>query len=162
MVNSRMIIRYFVRSLVVLLVIPGVACGSEDYTAAEAKNYFNQHEQTLIGLIHLISQCEGRGTISIYPDGHVLSTLNNAVTCPSTPEISTQLKAANILWVNASGDEPYGRQGPFRATFVLSSRGVVGSGHGSAVYYFPNLEKNPFGDSVPLQGIPGHWFYRRY
>jgi hypothetical protein len=55
----------------------------------------------------------------------------------------------------------YGGQGPFSAMFVLSSRGIVGHGSGSAIYYFPALEKNPFGDSVPLEGTPGHWFYRR-
>jgi hypothetical protein len=70
------------------------------------------------------------------------------------------LKSANILWVNVSGDQPYGQPGPFGAMFVLSSRGIVGHGSGSAISYFPNDARNPFGDSVPLDGTPGHWFYR--
>jgi hypothetical protein len=135
--------------------------GPEDFTDAQAKNYFDQQQQTLVALVHLISQCEGLGTTSIYPDGHVFATVSDAVKCPSTQEISALLKFANILWVLASGNRPYGGEGPFSAMFVLSSRGIVGHGSGSAIYYFPALEKNPFGDSVPLEGTPGHWFYRR-
>jgi hypothetical protein len=135
--------------------------GPEDFTDAQAKDYFDQHRETLTALVHLISQCEGKGTISIYPDGHVLSTIGNAVKCPSTGEISTLLKTANILWVNVSGAKPYGELGPFGAMFILSSRGIVGHGSGSAIYYFPESEENPFGDSLPLEGTPGHWFYRR-
>jgi hypothetical protein len=156
MLTSRMMIGYLSRIFMVLIVIPLVSCGSEDYTPAEAKNYFDQHKQILISLVHLIYQCEGNGIISIYPDGQILSTRGNTVKCPSTGEISTLLKSANILWVLASNNK-----GPFSAMFVLSSRGFVGHGSGSAIYYFPDLEENPFGDSVPLEGTPGHWFYRR-
>jgi hypothetical protein len=134
--------------------------GPEDFTDAQAKDYFDQHLETLTALVHMISQCEGKGTTSIYPDGHVLSTLGNAVKCPSTQEISTLLKAASILWINVGSEKPYGEQGPFSAMFVLSSRGVVGHGSGSAIYYFPE-ERNPFGDSLPLEGTPGQWFYHR-
>jgi hypothetical protein len=158
--HRRMIIRHLVRRLVVLLAVPLIACGGQDFTDPQAKNYFDQHEQTFAALVHLISQCEGKGTTSIYPDGQILATRGNTVRCPSTEEISTQLKSANILWVNVSGVEPYGPLGPFSAMFVLSSRGFVGHGSGSAIYYFPN-PRNPFGDSVPLQGTPGHWFYRQ-
>jgi hypothetical protein len=87
--------------------------------------------------------------------------LGNAVKCPSTGKISTLLKTANILWVNVSGAKPYGELGPFGAMFILSSRGIVGHGSGSAIYYFLESEENPFGDSLPLEGTPGHWFYRR-
>jgi hypothetical protein len=137
------------------------AHGPEDFTDAQAKNYFDQHQQTFVALVNLISQCEGSGRISIYPDSYVLSTRGNAVTCSPTLEISKLLKSANILWVLASSNLPYGEQGPFSAMFVLSSRGIVGHGSGSAIYYLPELEKNPFGDSLPLEGTPGHWFYRR-
>src|SRR5258707_960776 len=98
--------------------------------------------------MHLISQCEGRVGISIYPDGHVSATESAAVKCPSTREISVQLKAASILWVRVDGERPYGRQGPIGAMFVLSSRGIVGHGSGSAIYYFPELEENPWADSL--------------
>jgi hypothetical protein len=139
----------------------GIAYGPEDFADAQAKDYFDQHQQTFIALVNLISQCEGNGTTSIYPDGHVFATVSDAVKCPSTQEISKLVKSANILWVHASSNRPYGEQGPFSAMFVLSSRGIVGHGSGSAIYYFPELEKNPFGDSFPLEGTPGHWFYRR-
>ena len=153
-----MIARYLARSLMILPLILNAACGRDERTAAQAKDFFHRHEQTLGAMVSLISRCEGKGVISIYPDGHVLGTASGTVKCPSTKEISARLKAANILWVNVSGDEPYGRQGPFGAMFVLSSHGIVGSGYGNAIYYFPELEKNPFGDSVPLKGMPGHWF----
>jgi hypothetical protein len=155
-----MIVRSLARSLMVLLVMPLVSCGAEDYTPVEAKHYFDQHEKVSTELIRLISQCEGSGTMSIYPDGRVLSSRVVTVKCPSTGEISILLKSANILWVNVSGDQPHGQPGPFGAMFVLSSRGIVGHGSGSAIYYFPNDARNPFGDSVPLDGTPGHWFYR--
>ena len=148
-----------VRSFAALPVILSTLYGPEDFADAQAKDYFDQHQETLTALVHLISRCEGKGTISIYPDGHVLS-IGNAVKCPSTGEISTLLKAANILWVNVSGAKPYGELGPFGAMFILSSRGIVGHGSGSAIYYFPESEENPFGDSLPLEGTPGHWFYR--
>jgi hypothetical protein len=138
-----------------------IAHGPEDFTDAQAKKYFDQHQRTFTALVNLISQCEGSGRISIYPDSHVLSTLGNAVTCSSTNEISTLLKAASILWINVGSVKPYGEQGPFSAMFVLSSRGIVGHGSGSAIYYFPESEENPFGDSLPLEATPGHWFYRR-
>lgn len=154
--------RYFFGGLVILLVMIGTARGGEEFTPAQARNYFDHHERTLNALVHLVSECKGRGTISIYPSGNVLAAHASTVRCPLSNNISTQLKTADVLWVNVSGDEPYGRQGPFGAMFVLFSRGLVGSGHGSAIYYFPTLEKNPFGDSVPLAGTPGHWFYRRY
>jgi hypothetical protein len=160
MVTSRMMIRYLPRILMVLIVIPLVSCGSGDYTPAEAKNYFDQHRQTFTELVRLISQCEGSGTISIYPDGRILATRGDMVTCPSTGELSTLLKSANILWVNVSGDDTFGQLRPIGAMFVLSSRGFVGHGSGSAIYYVPDLEENPFGDSVPLEGTPGHWFHR--
>jgi hypothetical protein len=80
--------------------------GPEDFTDAQAKNYFDQQQQTLVALVHLISQCEGLGTTSIYPDGHVFATVSDAVKCPSTQEISALLKFANILWVLASGNRP--------------------------------------------------------
>ena len=147
-----------VRSFPVLAML--LSYGPEDFTDAQAKDYFDQHQETLIALVHLISQCEGKGTISIYPDGSILSTIGNAVKCPSTQEISTLLKSANMSWVLASSHRPYGEQGPFAAEFVLSSRGIVGHGSGSAIYYFPDLKTNPFGDSFALQGTPGHWFYQ--
>jgi hypothetical protein len=115
-----------VRSFAALPVILSTLYGPEDFTDAQAKDYFDQHQETLTALVHLISQCEGKGTISIYPDGHVLSTIGNAVKCPSTGEISTLLKTANILWVNVSGAKPHGELGPFGAMFILSSRGIVG------------------------------------
>jgi hypothetical protein len=133
--------------------------GRNDYTDAEAKSYFDQREQTFIALVDLISQCEGLGRISIYPNGDVLSTMGGAVKCPSTAEISMLLRAADILLVNADNRKPYGEQGPFSAMFVLSSRGMVGRGSGTAIYYLPELGMNAYGDSFPLQGKPGHWFY---
>jgi hypothetical protein len=39
--------------------------GPEDFTDAQAKDYFDQHEPTYIALVHLISQCEGLGRIWI-------------------------------------------------------------------------------------------------
>jgi hypothetical protein len=150
-----------IRSFPVLSVLLGTIHGPEDFTDAQAKDYFDQHQETFIALLHLISQCEGRGTMSIYPDGHVLAILSDeAVKCPSAKEIAAQLKAANVLWVNVSGNKPYGEPGLVGAMFVLSSRGIVGHGSGSAIYYFPELKTNPFGDSFPLEGTPGHWFYR--
>jgi hypothetical protein len=71
---SRMIVSPLARILMVLLVMPLVSCGAEDYTPVEARNYFDQHKQVFTELVRLISQCEGSGTISIYPDGRVLST----------------------------------------------------------------------------------------
>jgi hypothetical protein len=133
--------------------------GPEDRTDAAAKVYFDEHRPTFDALVRLVSQCEGLGRLSIYPDGHRFS-VSDRVTCPSITEISMHLKSAKILWVIADSIKPHGEQGPFSAMFVLSSRGIVGSGSGSAIYYFPELETNPFGDSYPLEGTPGHWFYR--
>jgi hypothetical protein len=146
-----------------LSAILGTMYGPDDRTEAEAKSYFDQHEQTLTALVSLISQCEGFGRISMYPDGRVLNDhvlyVREPLWCP-TAWIATLLKAANILWVNAGNVKPYGERGAFSAMFVLSSRGIVGHGSGSAIYHFPELERNPFGDSFPLAGTPGHWFYR--
>jgi hypothetical protein len=133
--------------------------GPDDFTDAQAKNYFDQHEQTYITLVDLISRCEGLGDIWIYPDGRDFAGVKDALRCSSTKEIRTLLKAANILWLNAGNVKPNGEKGPFSAMFVLSSRGFVGHGSGGAIYYFPELKENPFGDSFPLQGTPGHWFY---
>ena len=146
------------RNIVALSAVLSTISGPKDYTDAEAKIYFDHHEQTFTALVNLISQCEGKGTISIYPDGHVLRTMSDAVQCPPTNEISALLKTAKVLWVNVSGQKPYGELGPFGAMFVLSSRGIVGHGSGSAIYYFPEL-RSPFGDSFPLAGTPSHWFY---
>jgi hypothetical protein len=35
--------------------------GPEDFTDAQAKNYYDQHQETLVALVQLISQCEGKG-----------------------------------------------------------------------------------------------------
>jgi hypothetical protein len=135
--------------------------GPEDRTDAQAKVYFDEQRPTFDALVRLVSQCEGLGRLDIYPDSHTFS-IHDHVTCPSITEISTHLKATKILWVSADSRKPYGEQGPFSATFVLSSRGIVGHGSGSAIYHFPELEqKIPFGDSFPLEGMPGHWFYHR-
>jgi len=152
-----------VRSVpVVALILRTMSYGPEDFTDTEAKSYFDQHNQTFTTLVSLISQCEGKGTISIYPDGDVLATRSDAGKCPSRQEISALLKSVNTLWVLASSDRPpYGEQGPFSAMFVLTSRGIVGHGSGSAIYYFPDLKTIPFGDSFPLEGTPGNWFYHR-
>jgi hypothetical protein len=152
------IVRYFARVIIVLFAIPLLSCGGMDYTPEEARAYFEQNKLTLLKLADLVSQCEGNGVTSIFPDGH--TTAPDAVKCSSTTEIAGLLKTAKILWVLADSKRSYGKQGPFSAMFVLSSRGFVGHGSGSAIYYIPAEETNPFGDSVPLEGTPGHWFYR--
>jgi hypothetical protein len=159
--DSAMMVRYLARVLMVLVAIPVVSCGGADYTPEEARAYFEQNRQTLLKLAHLVSQCEGDGVTEIYPDGHIFAIVADAVKCSSKMEIAGLLKTAKILWVSADSRQPYGKQGPFSAMFVLSSRGFVGHGGESAIYYFPDEETNPFGDTVPLDGIPGHWFYRR-
>jgi hypothetical protein len=133
------------------------AAGPED----RGENFFSKNERELIEIAKLVSQCAGDGVLSIYPDGHVLRSVDGTVRCPST-KISTRMRPLGVLWVNASGDRPYGQHGPFATTFVLSSRGIIGAGHGSAIYYFPNPERYPFKDSVALKGVPGHWFFRQY
>lgn len=130
-----------------------------------AREFFSRHKETLAKVTELVSKCEGLGTLSIYPDGHTSgddARFTKHPVCPNKNEIAELLKMLGVLWINASGQLPYGKLGPFGTTFVLSSYGIVGSGSGSAIYYIPNLETNPFGDSIALKGTPGHWFYRRY
>lgn len=98
--------------------------------------------------------------MSIYEDGHIDRDVSQGITCPDIQKVATQIHRIGVLWVNVSGDLPYGKLGPIGATFVLSSSGLAISGSGSAIYYFPENEVNPFGDSVALDGVPGHWFFR--
>ena len=123
-----------------------------------ARSFFDRNEKTLVKITELVSKCDGKGTMSIYPDAR---TIGSPVNCPNKNEIAELLKTLGILWINVSGNLPYGGQGPFATMFVLSSYGLLTSGSGSAIYYEPALETNPFGDSIALKGIPGHWFYRR-
>lgn len=109
-----------------------------------------------------IAQCTGNGTISIYPNGDVIRSADDTLSCAAKSKIAGGLKPVDILWVNVSNEEPHGKYGPVSATFVLTSQGIASHGSGSAIYYFPELETNPFGDSLPLDGRPGHWFYRTF
>lgn len=130
------------------------------HDVSSAKTYFQANSLELERVVREISRCKGPGVVSIYPDGRVNRSPQPSPTCPDFNDIAARIRKLDVLWVNVSGDLPYGKLGPMGATFVLSSYGIVGSGRGSAIYYYPNKQTNPFGDSVPLAGMPGHWFFR--
>lgn len=159
--TKRNLSTYIFGVLAAVFVLSGAARGHDGYPEDRGEKFFSKNELELIEIAKLVSQCAGDGLLSIYPDGHVLRSVDGTVRCPST-KISTRMRLLGVLWINASGDRPYGQHGPFATTFVLSSRGIIGAGHGSAIYYFPNPEKYPFKDSVALKGVPGHWFFRQY
>jgi len=122
--------------------------------------YFKSHESEFGALKNLISSCKGRGSISIYQTGRVIVSNDDTIKCPQKDKIVKGLKRVRVLWVDVSGEEPYGKLGPMSGVFVLSSSGTVVRGNGSAIYYFPKELSNPFEDSTPLAGSPGHWFFR--
>lgn len=107
-----------------------------------------------------LSKCHGQGLMSIYPEGQVMNDESPGIICLDTDKIAKQIREMGILWVNISGDLPYGRRGPMSVVFILSSNGLGVSGSGSAIYYFPKKTTNPFGDSIALDGVPGNWFFR--
>lgn len=126
----------------------------------DGKAFFKIHKDELSRVVEEVSKCHGRGMLSIYRDGHVDRDVSQGITCPDTEKVAEQIRQIGILWVNVSGDLPYGKLGPMGATFILSSSGLAIGGSGSAIYYFPEKTANPFGDSVALDGVPGHWFFR--
>lgn len=143
----------------------GIVCSCSasnvlDYTPQQSKAFFKTHEREFAVLKDLLSSCKGRGSISIYQNGKVIASEGDTVKCPNNSEIARALKKLGVLWVEISDEEPYGKLGPMSGVFVLSSSGTVVRGSGSAIYYFPNEVSNPFGDSTPLAGSPGHWFFR--
>lgn len=145
--------------------IAGTVCSCSassvmDYTPQQAKVLFKAHEREFDDLKDLISSCKGWGTISIYQTGRVIASDGDTIKCPQKDEIAKVLKRLDVLWVDVSGEEPYGKLGPMGGVFILSSSGTVVRGSGSAIYYFPNEVSNPFGNSTPLAGSPGHWFFR--
>lgn len=155
--------RELIRALVCCLPVFVAGCsGSDSFTPGQARNFFALHEDQFKTLITQVAQCTGNGSISIYPAGDVMRDSDGTLRCAAKSKIAGELKSLDILWVNVSNEEPYGKPGPMGATFVLTSYGIVNHGSGSAIYYLPKLETNPFGDSIPLKGKPGHWFYRTY
>ncbi|MCE5233127.1 MAG: hypothetical protein ABFC67_14390 [Mizugakiibacter sp.] len=154
-----------IRRAVFCASIVGIVCSCSassvlDYTPQQGKVFFKSHENEFGVLKNLISSCKGWGTISIYQNGRVIASEGDTIKCPQKNEIAKGLKKLGVLWVDVSGEEPYGKLGPMGGVFVLSSSGTVVRGGGSAIYYFPNEVSNPFGDSTPLAGSPGHWFFR--
>jgi len=129
-------------------------------THQKAIDSFNAHEAVYKELVALISQCKGIGTAVIYPDGKFRQSNGQAVACSDLSEIVSGLKENDILWVIVSSQRPHGGSGPFSAMFVIESYGLLVDGWGSAIYYFPEMTENPFGDSTPLDNSSGHWFAR--
>lgn len=154
------VIQFVLAACVLSLTLSCSARGFGRYSIEETKVFFHHHRGTFEDVVVAVSKCRGAGVISIYPDGSIVRDPSATIKCPVLQSIASNIRKLGVLWVNVSGDRPYGKVGPMGATFVLTSSGLLTSGHGSAICYYPDIETNPFGDSVPLSGKPGHWFYR--
>lgn len=140
--------------------MPACTARNKSYDAVSARAFFANHRGDLRNVVVEVSKCHGPGLVSIYPDGRVKNDSSPGVMCPGTATIAKQIRGMGVLWINISGDLPYGLHGPMSVVFILSSEGLGVSGSGSAIYYFPRMKVNPFGDSVALDGSPGNWFFR--
>lgn len=157
------VMRGLITTITCCLLLGLVGCASysnDNYTPKQAQYFFYLHEGDFEKLMKETAGCTGNGLITIYSDAQVMKAMGDTISCSAKNEIASQLKSSGILWVNISNDEPYGKHGPMGAMFVLASHRTVVHGDGAAIYYFPELEVNPFGDSTSLLGKPGHWFFR--
>jgi hypothetical protein len=145
-------------ALGVLLAASIYGCEMHVVTYNEAERLLKDNKDTYMQIISFLRKCPAVRIVYSDKKKNSLSVnqclVNNV---NHSDEIAALLKRTNILWVVSDFKYENNRG----ASFVLSSYGIVGSGKGSAIWYFVDAT-HATDDKKPLAGSPGHWFYKLY
>lgn len=131
------------------------------YSTREARKIFSQNKKILNAIVNLIRTCNGVDIIYADSDSNRdKSSACSNQTIAYRNEIVDLLNKSHVLWVTV-GWRSDGKLDSL--SFVLQSYGIVGSGSGSAIWYFSTPiakhEKFNAGPNYALTTYPCRWFY---